>query len=99
MVQELATPHGVSEMRSPVVGMVHIGHGCGDAALGHDGVRLAKQRLTDDTHRGALRERLNSGAQTSATCANDQDIVFVGFKFCGHRIVMSRSTPAATSRM
>jgi hypothetical protein len=51
VVQELAAAHGVAEVHHPVVARVHVAHGGGRAALGHDRVRLAEQRLRDDRGR------------------------------------------------
>src|SRR5579872_2779978 len=99
VIEELASAHGIAEMRSPVVRMVHISHGGGDTALRHDGVRLAQQRFAHNANRCALGKSFDCRAQACATRANNQDIVFVCFVFCGHRILMSRRTPAATSRM
>ena len=52
VVQELAAAHRVAEVDLPVVVGVDVAHGGGAAALGHDRVRLAEQRLGDD--RGLL---------------------------------------------
>ena len=99
MVKELAAAHGVAEMRSPVICTVHISHGCCDATFRHDGVSLTKQGFANHADRRSLTQRLDSRAQTGATRTNNQDIMFVCFELCSHRIVRSRSTPAATSRM
>ena len=47
----------------------------GDAALGHDGVRLAEQRLADQADRDAGRGGLDGGAQPGAAGADDEDVV------------------------
>ena len=48
VVQVLAAAHRVGEVHAPVVAVVDVGHRRRHAALGHDGVRLAEQRLGDD---------------------------------------------------
>jgi hypothetical protein len=45
VVQELPPAHGVAEVHHPVVVRVHVAHRGGTAALGHDRVRFAEQRL------------------------------------------------------
>ncbi len=55
-VEELAAAHRVAEVHLPAVLAVDVAHARRDAALGHDGVRLAEQRLADD-RRSACRPR------------------------------------------
>ena len=49
----------------------------GDAALGHDGVRLAEQRLADDGGAHARLAGRDRGAQAGAAGADDEDVVVV----------------------
>ena len=98
VVQKLAAAHGVAEMGVPVVGGVHVAHGRGDAAFGHDGVGLAQQRLADQADLGSVRQCFDGGAKARASGADDQDIVFVGFVFVGHSIRISRMAPLASRR-
>ena len=49
---------------------------CGDAALGHHGVRLAQERLADEPDRRPA-ARLDRGAQPRAAGADDEDVVVV----------------------
>src|SRR3989449_11746923 len=63
--------------RSPVVLGPHVAEGRGDAALGHDGVRLAEERLADEADRDALRRGFDRGPQPRATGADDEDVVLV----------------------
>ena len=49
VVQILAAAHGVGEVDSPVVALVHVGQRRGHAAFGHHRVRFAEQRFRDDT--------------------------------------------------
>ncbi len=48
VVEVLAAAHGVGEVHAPIVPGVDVGQRSRDAALGHDGVRLAEQRLADE---------------------------------------------------
>ncbi len=100
VVQKLSAAHGVAEMRAPVVRLVHVGHGGGKAAFGHHGVRFAEQRLAHHADLGALRQRLDRGAQARAARADDQYIVFVSFVF-GESSQQSDVliAPVATRRM
>ena len=50
----------------------------GDAALGHDRVGLAEQRLADERGLDALGRGLDGGAQAGAAGADDDDVVLVG---------------------
>ena len=75
VVQVLAAAHRVGEVHAPAVAVVDVGHRRGHAALGHDGVRLAEQRLGDDADRGALRRRFDGRAQSRAAGADDEHVV------------------------
>ena len=99
VVDVLAAAHGVGEMDLPVVAFVHVGQGRGDAALGHDGVRLAQQRFADQADRDARRGSFDGGAQPGAAGADDQHVVFVRLVF-GHaqKILQSVQTPIEHSR-
>ena len=57
VVDVLSAAHGVGEVDLPVVAVVDVGQRGGDAALGHDGVRLAEQRLADQPDRHCRRGR------------------------------------------
>ena len=78
VVEVLAAAHRVGEVDLPVVAVVDVGQRRGHAALGHDGVRLAEQRLADEADRRARRRRLDGGAQPGAAGADDEDVVLVG---------------------
>ncbi len=71
IVEVLPTAHGVGKMDSPIVAIVDIRQGCGDAALGHHGVGFAQQRFANYAYFGAIRRGFNGGAQTSPTCTDD----------------------------
>ncbi len=60
VVDVLAAAHRVGEVDLPVVAVVDVGQRRRDAALGHDGVRLAEQRLADEADRDARRRRPRS---------------------------------------
>ena len=78
VVDVLAAAHRVGEVHLPVVAVVHVGERCGDAALGHDRVSLAEQRLADDGDGDALGGGFDRGAQPRAAGTDHQDIMFVG---------------------
>ncbi len=78
VVEHLAAAHGVAEVDLPVVLGPYVAHGGGHAALGHDGVRLAQQRLADHRHPQAALLGLDDGAQPGAAGADDDDVVVVG---------------------
>ena len=75
VVEELAAAHGVAEVDHPVVVGVHVAHGGGAAALGHDRVRLAEQRLGDDGGLLASQPRLDRRAQARAARADHYHVV------------------------
>ena len=81
VVQEFSAAHGVAEMGAPVVGCVHVGHGRGDAAFGHYGVRFAEKRLADDANACAVRQRFNRRAQSGSARADDEYVMLVSFEF------------------
>ena len=87
VVEQLAAAHGVAEVNLPVVLRPHVAHGGGDAALGHDGVRLAQQRLADDGCPGALVVGLDGGAQAGAAGSHHDHVVIVCFvALAGHQM-------------
>ena len=73
-------------------------HGGGNAAFGHDRVSLAKERFADDADRNALSQRFDGRAQASATRADHEHIVFVGFERRVQNSLTSRMAPEAISR-
>ena len=85
VVDVLAAAHGVGEMDLPVVAVVDVGQRRRDAALGHDGVRFAEQRFADHADRHARRRCFDGRAQPGAAGADDQHVVFDGFRVVGHR--------------
>ncbi len=84
LVQVAAALHRVAEVDLPVVLRLDVPQRRGDAALGHDGVRLAQQRLADQAHAQALGARLDGGAQARPAGADDQDVVLVRLELLGH---------------
>src|SRR5207249_7643836 len=73
VVQHLAAAHRVAEVDLPGVLRPHVAERRGDAAFGHDGVRLAQERLADETDRDALRRGLDRGPESRATGADHDD--------------------------
>jgi hypothetical protein len=102
VVDHLAAAHGVAEVDLPVVLGPHVTHGGGDAALGHDRVSLAQERLADEADRHALVRGLDGRPQPGAARPDDDDVVLVRLvRWCGHQKMILRSVilPIATSRM
>ena len=81
VVEELAAAHRVAEVNLPVVVAVDVAHAGRDAAFGHDGVRLAEQRLADDRGAHAGLAGGDGRAQPGATRADDDDVVVVLLDF------------------
>ena len=77
VVDVLPAAHGVGEVDLPVVAVIDVGERRRDAALGHDGVRLAEQRLAHEPDGHARGRRLDGGAQARAAGADHDDVVFV----------------------
>ena len=77
VVEHLAAAHRVAEVHLPVVLGVDVAHRGGHAALGHDGVRLAEQRLGHDHRAQAPSRRLDGRAQPGAAGADDEHVVVV----------------------
>jgi hypothetical protein len=75
VVEELAALERIDKVLAPGVVRVHVAHrGC-DAALGHDGVRLAQQALGHYPDREVLLRGGDRGPKTRAAGADDQDVV------------------------
>ncbi len=98
VVDVLAAAHGVGEVDLPVVAVVHVGQRRGDAALGHDGVRLAQERLAHQPHRHPARRRLDGGPQPRPAGADDQHVVLVRLVLRHQTILQSCQTCMAQSR-
>jgi len=77
VVQVLAASHGVGEVNAPAIAVIGVGERGGDAAFGHDRVRLAQKRFRDHRYFYACGRGLDGGAQTGASGANHQHIVFM----------------------
>jgi hypothetical protein len=85
-------------VRTPVVGLIHVGHRRGNATFGHHCVRFAEQRLAHNTNTHSLGQGFNCGAKASAARADDEHIVFVDFVLGGHSSRISFRSPAETVR-
>ena len=79
VVDVLSAAHGVGEVDFPAVAVVDIGQRRRDTPFGHDGVRLAEQRLAQQPHLRACGRRLDCGAQSGAAGADDEDVILVSF--------------------
>ena len=91
VVDVLAAAHRVGEVHLPVVAVVDVGERRRDAAFGHDGVRLAEQRLAEQPDLNPGRRRFDRRAQPCAAGADDEHIVLV--RLVRQRILQSVSTP------
>ena len=87
VVEHLAAAHGVAEVDLPVVLGVDVAHRGGDAALGHDGVGLAEQRLADERGAQPPSLGLDGGPQPGAAGADDDHVV----------VVVTRTRPSRAS--
>src|SRR6266545_3237290 len=85
VIEHLAAAHGVPEVDLPVVLLPHIAHGRCDAALGHDRMGLAEERLADERGPGALGRSLDCGSDAGSAGADHDDVVLVEIVgFAGH---------------
>ena len=75
VVEQLAADHRVAEVDLPGVGRRDVPEGRRDAALGHDRVGLAEERLADEPDVGAGGLGLDRGAQPGPARADDEDVV------------------------
>ena len=98
VVQEFTAPHGVAEVRAPIVRRIHIAHGCGNAAFSHHCVGLAEQGLAHDAYTHALRQGFNGGAKARTAGTDDEHVVFVDFVPGVHSRRISLRRPAETMR-
>ena len=96
VVQHLAAAHGVAEVDLPVVLGPDVAEGGGDAAFGHDGVRLAEQGLAHERRAGARSARLDGGPEPGAAGADDDDVEVVPFGLRHQKILGSVKAPEAT---
>ena len=75
VVEHLAAAHRVAEVDLPVVLGIHVAHGGSRTALGHHGVRLAQERLADQSDVGAGVVSGDCGPQPGAARADDKNVV------------------------
>ena len=78
VVEHLAAAHGVAEVNLPVVLRPHVAHGRSGTALGHDGVRLAEERLADERCAKPALFRLDGGSKSCSARPDDDDVEVVG---------------------
>ena len=100
VVDQLAAPHRVLEMDLPVVVGIDVAQCRGDAAFGHDGVRLAEQGLADDVDPSAGRGGLDRRPQPGAAGADDEHVSRQRLVGLAQKIHLgSWMTPAINNRM
>jgi hypothetical protein len=75
VVDVLAAAHRIGEVHAPAVAIVVVGHRRRHAAFRHYGVRLAQQRLADETDRNTARRRFDRRTQSRTAGAHDQHVV------------------------
>jgi hypothetical protein len=85
IVDVLAAAHRIGEMHFPVITIIYIGQGSGDATFSHDGMGFAEKRLTNESNPNSGRGCFNGGTQPGTPRADYQNIVFVRFVI-GHGI-------------
>ena len=90
VVEHLAADHRVAEVGLPAVAVVDVAERRGDAALGHDRVGLAEERLADEADVRAGLGRLDRRPQSRAAGADDEDVVGVALEPVDH-VAESRS--------
>jgi hypothetical protein len=93
VVDVLPAAHGVGEVDLPVVAVVHVGQRRRDAPLGHHRVRLAQERLADQSYRSAPRRGLDGRPEPRPARADDQHVVLVRRILRHQRILQSCQTP------
>ena len=101
VVDVLAAAHRVGEVHLPAVAVVDVGQRRGHAAFGHDGVRLAEQRLADQADLDAGRRGFDGRAQAGAAGADDEDVVVsmtYSGKGCSQRVRKSVQMPIEQRR-
>jgi hypothetical protein len=98
VVEVLAAAHRVGKVDAPVVPIVDIAQRGGRAALGHDGVRLAKERLADHAHRHPGGPRSDGGPEAGAAGAHDQDVMGDCFHVGHQNSLQSVQMPIEQSR-
>ena len=107
VVEHLAADHRVAEVGLPAVAVVDVAQRRGDAALGHDRVGLAEERLADQADVRAGLGRLDRRPESRAAGADDEDVVGVALEPVDHRAVTAAGhrmmagsvmTPSASMR-
>jgi hypothetical protein len=77
VTQILAAAHRVGKVNAPVIAVIGVRERGGDASFSHNRVRLAQKRFRDHRYLHTRRRGFDGGAQTGASCANHEHIVFM----------------------
>ena len=71
LVDVLAAAHRIGEVHFPIVALIDIRQRCGNPALSHHRVRLAKQRFANESDPNIRSRSFNRSTQARAARAND----------------------------
>ena len=71
VVDVLTTTHRIGEMHFPIVALIDIGEGCGNAPFRHHCVGFAEQTFTNHADGNSSDRCFNRCAQTGAAAANN----------------------------
>ena len=94
LIQVPAALHRVAEVHLPVVLRLDVAKRRGDAALGHDRVGLAEERLAHETDAGPLGAGLDGGAEPCPSGPDDEHVVLVGLELgFGHQFPRDALAP------
>ena len=104
VVHVLAAAHRVGEVHPPVVAVVHVAERRGHAALGHDRVRLAEERLAHQPDLRSGSGRGDCGTEPGAAGTDHQHVVVEGLvlrherKVAGHQSQVGKSQVTVPAR-
>src|ERR1700730_2903222 len=79
LIDILAAAHGVGEMYFPVVALIDIGEGGGNAAFGHNGVCFSEKRFANQADGHSIGGCLERRAESRATSADYDNVVLESF--------------------
>jgi hypothetical protein len=77
VIEILTAAHGIGEVYTPVIAVIHIGEGGGNSTFSHNSVSLAEERLTHYSYLYTGCGGFDGGAQAGATGTDDEHIVWI----------------------